>query len=115
VTDTFHGTMGETLPVRFDGESFDQAQDGARLSAQLEKVKALMLDGAWRTLEEIQDATGVRSSASVSARIRDLRKPRFGRYLVERRRVVGGLFEYRVAPGADAICNASESRLRQGA
>lgn len=84
--------------LRFDGESFDPELDRDRLTIQLEKVKALMLsENAWLTLEEIQEATCIRSSASASARLRDMRKPRFGCYLVEiRRRVEGGAqFEYR--------------------
>jgi hypothetical protein len=54
-----------------------------------------MLDGTWRTLEGIRSTVGG-SEAGISARLRDLRKPRFGGYGVERRRVSGGLFEYRV-------------------
>jgi hypothetical protein len=98
--------------MRFDGETFDPAQDQARLSIQLEKVKALMLgDNAWRTLEEIGAATGIRSVASVSARLRDMRKPRFGAYRVDRQRVPGGngLYEYRVLPGMDEYCSNSET------
>jgi len=34
--------------------------------------------------------------ASVSARLRDLRKEKFGGHVVERRAVKRGLFEYRV-------------------
>jgi hypothetical protein len=81
----------------FDGESFDPGLDRARLSGQLERVKNLMLDGAWRDLPSISAA--VRGSeAGVSARLRDLRKRRFGAYVVERRHVSGGLFHYRVLP-----------------
>lgn len=79
----------------FDGETFDPAVDQARLAGQLGRVWALMSDGQWRTLAAIAAATES-SEAAVSARLRDFRKPRFGGYQVDRRRVAGGLFEYRV-------------------
>jgi len=82
-------------PLNFDGPTFDRALDGARLTGQLHRVLAVMRDGRWRTLREI--AALVRGSeAGVSARLRDLRKARFGAHVVERRRRFGGLFEYRV-------------------
>jgi hypothetical protein len=57
-----------------------------------------MIDGQWRTLAEISAVIRC-PEASVSARLRDLRKNKFGGYLVERRRRGAerrGLFEYRV-------------------
>lgn len=57
-----------------------------------------MSDGVWRTLDQISEVTGD-PPASVSAQLRHLRKPRFGAYLVEKRYVSRGLFEYRVLPG----------------
>ncbi len=78
----------------FDGAALTVA-DGARLASQLDRVKALMLDSRWRTLGAIRAAVGG-TEQSVSARLRDLRKPRFGAFTVERRRVAEGLFEYRV-------------------
>lgn len=81
----------------FDGATFEPAADGARLAGQLERVLALMRDGEWRTLAEIAAAVGG-SEAGVSARLRDLRKPRFGRFWVDRDRRSGGLFVYRVRP-----------------
>ena len=83
----------------FDGETFSPVLDGPRLTSQLESVKALMADEQWRTLAEI--ARAVRGTeASVSARLRDLRKPRFGRHQVLRQRVVKGLHAYKVLPPA---------------
>src|SRR4029078_742581 len=82
----------------FDGETFDPELDGDRLGAQLLRVKTLMLDGQWRTLGEIENVLGD-PQASVSARLRDLRKPKFGSYNVVRRRrglPTHGLFEYRI-------------------
>lgn len=80
---------------RFDGETIDEERDSERLSRLLDRVRTLMLDGKYRTLRQIADATGG-SEASVSARLRDLRKARFGGYTVERRNIEGGLFEYQV-------------------
>lgn len=89
-------TQMELIP-HFDGATYDPDQDQERLSSQLERVKKLMLDGRWRRIGEIRDEIGG-SEAGISARLRDLRKPRFGGYQVERRRVIGGIFEYRVLP-----------------
>ena len=88
---------GATLP-RFDGPGVT-LRDRERLATQLERVRNLMLDGRWRTLEAIRQAVGG-SEAGVSARLRDLRKDRFGGYTVNRRRVAdGGLHEYQVLRG----------------
>ena len=81
--------------ARFDGETYQPEIDQQRLSSQLERVKALMLDGQWRGLAELAECVGG-SEAGVSARIRDLRKLRFGAWTIERRRVDGGYFEYRL-------------------
>ena len=88
-------------PVRaFDGESFDPALDGDRLSRQFDQVRAIMLRGAWVTVREIARELGHASEASVSARVRDLRKPRCGGYDIRRRRrrtgaEPGATWEYR--------------------
>jgi hypothetical protein len=74
-------------PVRrFDGESFDPQIDGDRLSRQFSQVRAIMLRGAWVTVREIARELNGASDASVSARVRDLRKVRFGGYDIQRRR-----------------------------
>jgi hypothetical protein len=83
----------------FDGrETYVPALDRSRLSRQLVRVRDLMGDGRWRTLEEIAAVTGD-PAQSVSARLRDLRKPRHGALTVERRRRgegKRGVWEYRV-------------------
>ena len=79
----------------FDGETYDRQQDGKRLLSLLERVKSIMLPGNWRTLKELKDQTGGTES-SVSARLRDLRKDKFGGYEIERKRIVGGLHAYRL-------------------
>lgn len=81
----------------FDGKTYSPEHDRDRLSGQLEKVRDYMLEHEWVTLSELAKAVHG-SEAGVSARLRDLRKERFGKYIVTHRRVDGGLFEYRVRP-----------------
>ncbi len=69
--------------------------DRGRLRVQLNMVRALMSDGIWRTLAEIETLTGY-PQASISARLRDLRKRKFGGYEVKRRRKGRAQFEYAV-------------------
>lgn len=84
----------------FDGKTFVRKHDASRLGALLGAVKRVMLDGQWRTLAEIHTAIGgLGTEASISARLRDLRKEKFGGLTVERRRrgePSDGLHEYRV-------------------
>lgn len=81
----------------FDGETYSHSLDGKRLGKQLAIVGNLMIDGQWRTLKDIADITEF-PEASISARLRDYRKPRFGGMIVDRMRIEGGLFAYRVRP-----------------
>jgi hypothetical protein len=88
--------------VTFGGVTYDPERDHDRLVVQLEAVRRLMSDGRWRTLPAISSATGA-PEASVSARLRDLRKAKFGGRQVERRYVSRGLWEYRLLPTFDPI------------
>lgn len=90
--------MQAQLEMRFSGPAYDSAFDKDRLMKQIGKIFHLMIDGQWRTLGKIESLTGY-GQASISANLRNLRKPRFGFYNVERRRRGDrkqGLFEYRV-------------------
>jgi hypothetical protein len=84
-------------PLFFDGHTYDPPKDEARLGGQLARVAKAMRDGRWHTLEELVRQCGG-TTASVSARLRDLRKARFGTHTVDRQRVAGnpGLFRYRM-------------------
>lgn len=84
----------------FDGETYEPKHDRVRLNRQLSKVWAVMLDQKWRTLKEISHLTD-QPEASISARLRDLRKERFGSHRVERERYGfegSGTFIYRLLP-----------------
>jgi hypothetical protein len=82
-----------------DGETYERQFDYERLNAQAQRVYRVMADGEWHTLADLSAATND-PEASISARLRDFRKEEFGGREVERRRVAGGLFEYRLADAA---------------
>ena len=83
----------------FGGSDYVRELDQPRLARQHERIRDLMRDGAWRTLDEIASATGD-PAASVSAQLRHLRKARFGGWTVEKRARSDrerGLYEYRLS------------------
>lgn len=88
----------------FDGVTYDPKQDQARLTGQLKKVHEAMSGEKylpslqiWWTLSALARYVDG-SEAGVSARVRDLRKKKFGSHTVETRRVKGGngLWEYKL-------------------
>jgi hypothetical protein len=79
----------------FDGETYERERDHDRLRRQLTRVLAAMRDQAWHTLAELERATGD-PQPSISARLRDLRKDKFGGYVIERTYVSDGLWQYRL-------------------
>jgi hypothetical protein len=83
------------MSVHFGGETFEPARDGSRLANQLADVRAYMSDGAWHTLAEIEEATG-HPQASISSRLRDLRKRPNGGHTIDREYVCRGLHRYRL-------------------
>lgn len=90
-------TLAEAQP---DGDTYTPALDRARLGAQAQRVLDVMLTGAWHTLAELAEQTHD-PEASISARIRDLRKPAFGGHTIDRRHRGDpsyGQYEYRMVP-----------------
>lgn len=88
----------------FDGhDGYIPQRDDGRLRGQALAVWRILADCNWHTIPELSSATGG-SEAGVSARIRDLRKPRFGGHSIEREHVANGLHRYRLRPvDLDAI------------
>jgi hypothetical protein len=76
----------------------------AKLGAHIAAVRTIMRSRGWVTLREIELALMERSIfielQSVSARVRDLRKAKFGSHIVDRRYVGNGIFQYRIRKGA---------------
>ncbi len=88
----------------FDGRTYEAPKDKVRLNKQGLRVFLAMQDARWRTLGEIEAITGD-PQASISARLRDFRKDRFGAHTLDRRRRgygAKGLFEYRLIVNPDA-------------
>lgn len=101
----------------FDGRTYAARDDHARLASQLQRVAHVLVNTDWVTLEEIRrvvdrlagigrDEPGGATEAAISARIRDLRKPKFAGVAIDRDRRTGGLWFYRVA-------HADRERLRR--
>lgn len=82
----------------FDGNTYSAKRDYERLTGCLLRVAEVMMDGRWHTLSELASEANA-SEASVSARLRDLRKPKYGKRDIERRHVRNGLHEYRLRSG----------------
>lgn len=89
-----------------DGATYTAAFDYDRLNQQMKDVWRVVGDHRWRTLRQIAEGSG-HPEASVSARLRDLRKRKFGAHVVERERdtATPGLFWYRVG---DPTCSGDD-------
>lgn len=92
----FDASPDVVIGPHFDGRTYEPKLDHARLGSQLQGVYEVLKRGGWHTLASLATAVGG-TEASVSARLRDLRKDKFGGFTVERRRVAdSGLHEYRL-------------------
>ena len=80
---------------RFDGDDYIPKRDMPRLKGQLAKIFNLMADGIYRTFGEIREATGA-PEASISAQLRNLRKPQFGSHKIDRVHCGKGLYKYKL-------------------
>ncbi len=79
------------------GATFEAVEDTIRLNDQADDVWRVMHGGKWFSLRTLSQATG-HPEASISARMRDFRKSRFGSHTVERHAVGKGLHLYRLVP-----------------
>lgn len=81
--------------ARFNGSDYIPERDDKRLTGQLKDIYELMIDGEFRTLEQIERETG-HPQASISAQLRHLRKPRFGSHIVNKEYLGSGLYKYQL-------------------
>ena len=90
-------TLDFTAP-KFSGAVYDEQKDGQRLKHQINVIFDLMKDCKFRTLREIEDLTDFPQS-SISAQLRNLKKPAFGSHALNKRRRDGrGTWEYQIIP-----------------
>ena len=86
-------------PPRFDGWTYREELDRARLTSALRHILFELLDRRWHMIKELALLAGC-SEAGASARLRDLKKPKWGRFPVEKRRLPGletsGVWQYRI-------------------
>lgn len=87
----------------FSGPTVETMDDHLRLNNQQARIWQLMIDGRWRTVEEIAKATRD-PQASVSAQLRNLRKLGHGNHQTPRQRREGSnLWEYRLIPNPEGL------------
>lgn len=83
-------------PIPIGGATFNESRDGKRLSRQAQIVFDAIKDGEWFLPDQLEALTGF-NWASISARLRDFRKPEFRlNATVEREFVADGVFRYRL-------------------
>lgn len=85
----------------FKGSDYIKELDHDRLSKQIERIYDLMKDGNYRTLFHIKNILELRygtpfPESSISAQLRNLKKVRFGGYVLNKKRISGGLWEYQI-------------------
>lgn len=87
------------LPAaEFNGSDYNHDDDYNRLTGQIQRVFALMIDKQWRDLSTIAIKCGD-PETSVSAQLRHLRKEKFGGHTVLKRHVgerKNGHYEYQL-------------------
>lgn len=71
--------------------------ESARLDSLRERIRECLRSGGWWTLRELETVVGGHGTG-VSAKLRDLRKPRYGGHTIEAERVCAGLWRYRMVP-----------------
>jgi len=69
--------------------------------SQLLLVSSFMSDGRWHTIPQIAEHLRC-PEVSISARLRDLRKPKYGAHTVNRKYVAQGLFAYQYVENPSA-------------
>lgn len=92
--DFTESAMAAELRTQETGDPGDPS-DAVRLSGQLLAVYERMSDGNWHTLEELAAAVNA-TTQGVSARLRDLRKQRWGSHDVRGEQIKRGLWRYRM-------------------
>lgn len=70
----------------------------SRIARQREVIWKFMRHGHQLTLAELEKLSGY-PQASISARIRDFRKPEFGGHTIDREYLGGGVYGYRLERG----------------
>lgn len=77
-----------------DGETFNRERDRDRLDTAASRIFARMQDRKWYTIQKLAKV-GRCSENTATARVRDLRKPQFGGWIVDRRHEGEGKWVYR--------------------
>lgn len=83
-------------PTNVKSDNHMTEDDKKRIANLRAAVYEVVKDGRPRTFEQIADAIGAgkNSIPSISARLRDFRKPEYGGYVIDKKQIRPGLFAY---------------------
>ena len=87
--------MNKFAGIDHDGATYEPKRDRVRLNEQQQRVFNAVKSGKWFTLRSIHNMTND-PEASISARLRDFRKEKFGAHQVDREYMADGLWKYRL-------------------
>src|SRR5688572_12420258 len=89
---------------KFHGADFVESRDQSRLERQIDRIFNVMKDGVWRSVDEIaeltkDETTGFAYKAtSISAQLRNLKKPENGSHTLNRRHEGNGFYRFQIIP-----------------
>jgi hypothetical protein len=98
-------------PIAFDGETYKYLIDFERMDTLFRQVWDIMEDNRWHYPAELEDALRPHLWASLSARVRDPRKLKWGEHLVLSEPRGNGLWRYKLIPRGSPAWKAMDPDL----
>ena len=103
-----------SLLPKYVGETYAKHLDETRLDTQIAKVYRMMKRSSWTSLAVLSTQCDC-SEASVSARLRDLRKPQWGGHDIDKKRMEGGLWAYKMTSDKPLLDGKRAESLKSAA
>ena len=94
--------MNIDTDAKFDGDDYQHDRDFDRLKGQILDIYQVIRNGHWYTLSGLAKITK-HPEASISAQLRNLRKPKFGGYTILSEHIGHGLYKYKLDLTAEKI------------
>ena len=97
----------QSRSIEFHGETFSDDLDRSRLTNNVQRVFALLVDGKWHSAEDLSRVGG----SNWGARVRSLREAQFGSLTIEKRRCPPGFSTWEYRLDLSSVSRESVSRI----